>query len=251
MGPRSAAKQHQSAISGWTVNRTARFAIAATVFVALMALSWGLGAGPARAAGTRRLPVSVTVSPRLDRRRWRAHDDTLTATVLDSDQRAGVTATRFTFAVPGDPTRFSQRRPCPSAAATGSTRPRSRRRCAPGSTITATDTDASVSSTGTGAAQTLDRRRTSAVSMNPTSIAANGTSTATATATVTDGNGNPVSGDNVAFTRRQRSHRERHDAGHQPRHLQRDDHQLHQPSAPTRSPRPTTPRNRPSATPRP
>jgi len=160
------------------------------LLLVFMALSWGLGAGPARAAVTP--GVTVSVSP------TSIHADgtsmaTVTATVGDSGGNPVV----------GDSITFSSDGTNTFGAATGTTDANGlysttiTSTTTPG-TVTITAADATLSGTAkliqTGPATTV----TVAASPNP--IVADGKSTSTATATVTDANGNPVSGDPVAFS---------------------------------------------------
>ncbi len=186
-------RPQQAAATGWIAEHQARVAVAGVIFVVLMALSWGLGAGAARAAVTPGVAVTFSQSPIIANG---VSTTTVTATVGDSGGNP-VVGDSITFSSSDTGDTF--------AAVTGATDVNGQYATMLTSstkagqvTITADDTTSNLTNTAL-LAQIPGPAHAAAVAVNPNPIVANGTSTSTATATVTDINGNPVSGDAVTF----------------------------------------------------
>jgi hypothetical protein len=83
-----------SATSGWITNRQARIALTEALFVVVMALSWGVMAGPARAATATQISVALS-APTVTADG--SSSVTATVTVLDATN-AGVPGDNVTVA---------------------------------------------------------------------------------------------------------------------------------------------------------
>ena len=165
------------------------------VFVVLVALSWGLGAGRASAAGTG-TSLTVALNPASIPANG-SSTTTVTATVHDSSTPpAGVTGDTVTFTASDTTvtigTVTDNQDGTYKATVTSST-------TAGKVTITATDTSETPNLSGTATLTQTGPASAVAVQLSPSVITANGTSTSTATATVTDANGNPIPGETIGF----------------------------------------------------